>query len=308
MTGSRRSWLPLFAAKLLISAALLTWLLTRPGMEEFPRLVASADPRWLLPAFLCGAFNISLCAWRWHICLRGVGVRIPFQQTVRITLAGDASGYFSIGSVGNDATRMLLVSRATDRGPLPCAASLAMDHAASAPTMFVLLAAGILPLGLMPSLRESGVALLFLSLFAIVGGIWLVRWKWKAAHARILGFLRAGATWRVMAMAAMLSFPIWIAFAGIFYCAARALGHVLPPLSFAGICAIADAMASLPISIAGLGVRENAFKTLLQMSHGIPAASGVAISLLGFGILLLWAGIGALCLLAEWPTRDKSKL
>jgi glycosyltransferase 2 family protein len=306
MSGTRRHWLPLFAAKLLVSVALLAWLLTRPGMENFPSLLASANPLWLVPAFFCGALNISLCAWRWHLCLRGVGIHIPFHQTVRTTLAADAAGYFSIGSLGNDATRMLLVSRGSERGALPAAASLAMDHASSTPAMLVLLAAALLPLGIVPVLKPGTVPLLLLLFVALVAGVLLVRRKWKTMHARIIDFLRAGATWRVMACAALISFPVWIAFAGIFYCAARALGHNLPPLSFAGICAIADALASLPISIAGLGVREKAFLTLLEMSHGVPAASGVAISLLGFGILLLWAAIGALCLLAEWPTRGKN--
>lgn len=305
MTGSRRHWLPLFAAKLLISAALLAWLLTRPGMEDLSGLISSADPRWLVPAYFCGALNITLCAWRWHICLGGVGIQIPFRQTLRISLAANAAGSFSIGTLGHDATRLLLVARATDRGTLPSAASLAMDHAASAPAMLVLLAAALIPLGIMPSLNPGTAPWLLLFLTIIPASILFIRYKWRAAHAKILGFLQAGATWRVMLLAALVSIPIWLCFAGIFYCAARALGHNLPPISFAGLCAIADGIASLPISIAGLGVREKAFQTLLEMSHGVPAAAGVAISLLGFGILLLWAGIGALCLLAEWPTRGK---
>lgn len=307
MSGSRRHWFPFFAAKLLLSAALLAWLLTRPGMEGFPRLFASAEPQWLLLAFLSGALNITFCAWRWQVCLRGVGIHIPFHRTLRITLAADAAGYFSIGSLGNDATRMLLVARATDRGALPSATSLAMDHASSTPAMLVLLAAALAPLGIWPTLKP-GAAPVFLAALVILGaGIVFFRHRWKDLHARAFGFLRDRATWRVMSIAALLSFPVWIAFAGIFYCTARALGHALPPVSFAGICAIADAIASLPISIAGLGVREKAFQTLLERSHGIPAASGVAISLLGFGILLLWAAIGSLCLLARWPTRGKNK-
>lgn len=307
MTGSRRHWLPLFAAKLLLSGALLSWLLTRPGMEDFPGLLASADPRWLLAAFFAGAANIACCAWRWQICLRGVGIRIPFHRTLRITLAADAAGYFSIGSLGNDATRMLLVSRATERGTLPSAASLAMDHASSTPAMIVLLAATLTSLGIWPTLQPGTTPVLLIACAILIAAIAYVRTRWKDLHARILGFLRAGATWRVMAIAALVSFPVWFAFAAIFYCAARALGHELPPVSFAGICAMADAVASLPISIAGLGVREKAFQTLLERSHGIPAAAGVAISLLGFGILLLWAALGALCLLAQWPGRGKNK-
>lgn len=306
MNGSRRRWLPLFAAKLLLSAALLTWLLTRPGMEDFPRLVMSADLRWLWPAFLCGALTVVMSAWRWQLCLRAVGIRIPFRETLRITLAANATGYFSIGTLGNDATRILLVTHANDKGPMPAAASLALDHASSVPAMIVLLAAAIIPLGIWPTLKPQALPVLAVSLVAVIGGMIYVRLRWKALHKRILDFLRAGATWRVLAVAAIVSIPVWITFAGIFYCAARGLGHAPPLLSFAGICAIADGVSSLPISVAGLGVREKAFQTLLEISQGIPAAAAVAISLLGFGILLLWAGIGTLCLLAKWPASVKN--
>ena len=100
-------------------------------------------------------------------------------------------------------------------------------------------------------------------------------------------------------ISAARSFPLWAAYCGVFYCAARAFAVQVPFLSFAGVTAIADAIASLPISVAGLGVREQAFQSLLLQWHQVPPAASVALSLTGFVILLAWAMIGAGWMLTE---------
>ena len=71
-----------------------------------------------------------------------------------------------------------------------------------------------------------------------------------------------------------------------------------PAPGMLGAIALADAAASLPISIAGLGVREKSFETLLSLWYGIAPAMAVKVSLTGLAVLALWAAAGAVCLLA----------
>jgi hypothetical protein len=165
--------------------------------------------------------------------------------------------------------------------------------------MLFLFASAITPLGLLPSLRSEAFPALGISAILFIATGLLIRWKWTALHDRILGFLGDRATWRGLGLASLISFPVWLSFAGVFYCMARGLGVVVPPIPFAGICAVADAVSSLPISVAGLGVREQAYQTLLEVHYQVPASMAVATSLAGFGVILGWAAIGALCLLAE---------
>ena len=80
---------------------------------------------------------------------------------------------------------------------------------------------------------------------------------------------------------------------GTFYCTGRALeGKVMarsPSLgeSFS-IMPIVNTLTALPISFAGIGVRESLFQVLLHDLCRAPEAVGVLIGALGFAIRLLW--------------------
>ena len=87
---------------------------------------------------------------------------------------------------------------------------------------------------------------------------------------------------------------MWLAYGGIYYCAARAFGVVVPIAGFAGVIAMADGVASLPITIAGLGIREQALQWLLGQWYAVPAASAVALSLTGFTLSIAAAALGAI--------------
>ena len=126
------------------------------------------------------------------------------------------------------------------------------------------------PHGLMPAIEKHTAWTVAGGALAIMAGGLVLRWKWGHIHDRILNFLTGRETWRGFVTGVWRSFPLWAAYCGVFYCAARAFGVNLPFLSFAGVSAIADAVASLPISVAGLGVREQAFQSLLSLWHGVP--------------------------------------
>jgi hypothetical protein len=53
----------------------------------------------------------------------------------------------------------------------------------------------------------------------------------------------------------------------------------------------------LPISVSGLGIRENVVIELLGRQEGIGASKALAISLLGFAGLGLWGAVGGIWLM-----------
>ena len=112
------------------------------------------------------------------------------------------------------------------------------------------------------------------------------------------------ATWHGLMIAGCRSVPVWMAYCGIFYCAARAFGVVVPLAGFAQVIAIADGVASLPVTIAGLGVREQAFRIMLEKWYGVPAAAAVATSLTGFSLSLIWVAVGALGF-GDWSIKSE---
>ena len=58
----------------------------------------------------------------------------------------------------------------------------------------------------------------------------------------------------------------------------------------------------MPISVAGVGVREKLFEVLMHDLAGVPPETAVAASLAGFACNVLWAGLGALFFLKK---RDR---
>ncbi len=65
---------------------------------------------------------------------------------------------------------------------------------------------------------------------------------------------------------------------------------------------VIDAISGMPISMAGVGVREKLFEVLMKDLAGVPAEIAVAASLAGFACNVLWAGLGALFFLKK---RDR---
>lgn len=276
----------------LLSAALLAWLLTRLDWRTFPPLLRTAHPGWALAALGCGGLSMAGLAWRWSLCLRAFRIHLPARALLRITLASSAAGFFSIGHLGMDAARVLMADRLAPGRRAALVASVSLDHASALPVMVLLFAVAALQHGLVPEVNGTGV-FIFAAIVAVsfMAGR-LVRWKWKALHDRILRVLRTPALWRGAVRAAAVSLPVWAAYGGVFYCAARAVGVEVPVPAFMGVTAIADAVAALPISIAGLGVREEAFRFLLQRWHAVLPEAAVALSLMGFAMLLCWGLAG----------------
>lgn len=292
MTAATRvKWL----LRWLVSAGLLAWILTRPALVQLGPALRHVNPWWVLAGLLCAGLTLALSAWRWQACLQALGLEIPIGRVCAITLAGAAAGYFSFGSLGTDLARVLLAGRCLPGRHAAILSSLVMDHASATP--FVVLAVwwAVRAHGAMPVLHWPGLWVVVGS--AVVMGllIMVIRLKFMRWHLKMMRLMLDRALWLGYLSAVWRSVPVWLTFCGIYYCAARAFGVVVPAAGFAGVIAIADGLASLPITIAGLGVREQAFQSLLGKWYGVAPALAVALSLTGFAMALVWAAVGAVC-------------
>ena len=98
---------------------------------------------------------------------------------------------------------------------------------------------------------------------------------------------------RRTALAFSLTVTAHLFYFGTFYCTGRALeGNVMARAPSLGemfsIMPIVNTLTALPISFAGIGVRESLFQVLLRDLCRAPEAVGVLIGALGFAIRLLW--------------------
>lgn len=290
---SRRRTALLWLLKSAATVALLAWIFSRPEIRASLDGWHAMDARWLAAGFAFAGAGQILAAARWAACLRMFSLRLPAADLVRITLAGTGAGFLSIGSLGNDAVRVALAA-----GRLPSSrgmliASVGADHLSALPG-FLALAFAVLRTAPIESPGQS----LGLMIAASVAGFFaiglLLRRFHRGWHDRIRAFLSRPAAIRGFAAATLWSLPMLALHYGTFWCAGRAVGVNIPAADFLGVAAAADVVASLPLTIAGLGVREHAFETLLHRWHNVPSGDAVTLSLAGFALLLVWGAAGAL--------------
>lgn len=293
-----RPW-TVWLLKAIFTAALLGWLLSRAEVRQGLASLRHLAPGWLLAGFLTAGASQLFSAWRWQVCLRTAGVPLPGLLVFRITLMSSAAGFLSIGTLGADAVRIALAVRRHPGQKAAVLGSLGLDHMSAAPAFAVMAAVVLSTAGVQYPAGPWGAA----AALAAVGGfiaIGLILRRFQPAlHDRMRNFLLEGKTRRGLAWAALLSVPVMLSHYAVFFCAARALDVRVPPVPFASAAATADVLASLPITLAGLGVREKAFETLLGLWHQVPPGSAIALSLAGLGLILVWSLAGAVCFLAE---------
>lgn len=292
------AWLVRLAA----TVGVLTWVMHHDDVREGLHAAQFVHPGWMVAAFASGGIAAICAAWRWHLCLRACDCALPFGTVLRISLAGSAAGLWSIGSLGVDAVRVTLASRRSPARASDVLASVALDHVSALPAFLALSATVISVLGVPATLnRNAMISIGSIALVCLVFALG-VRAFHRAWHDRFVSYtltkLRAPGT----GSAALVSLPLLIANYGIFVCAARSFDVHAATIGLFGASVIADSIASLPITIAGIGVREKAFAVLLGSWYGVPTALAVLTSLSGLMVLAMWAVVGVLA----FPMRDRS--
>lgn len=291
--------LTVWLLKAAVTAGLLFWLFSNPQMREGLAGLRLLTPGWLALGFGAAGLGQVVEACRWQVCLRTAGITLSFLTALRITLIGTAAGLLSLGPLGTDAVKVILAGRRCPGQRVALVASLGLDHASAFPAFVVM---ALLVISAVGGHLTVGMGVwLALSLAAVVFfGVGQVLRQYRPDwHVRLRRFLFDAGTRKGFAQAALLSIPLLLLQYGVFYCAARALGVVVPTVKFMGAAAVADVAAALPVSIGGLGVREKAFETVLGSWHGVPPAQAVGLSLAGLGLIMCWALLGVACFLAE---------
>lgn len=109
-----------------------------------------------------------------------------------------------------------------------------------------------------------------------------------------------------MSLALVLSLLAHIGYFGVFYCAIRALAGVekVPSLAeFYAFIPIIGTITTLPISLGGIGWREQLFQDFLGTLCGIPAGAAVAMGSSGYLLTLTWGLVGGLIYIAYRPSE-----
>ena len=125
-------------------------------------------------------------------------------------------------------------------------------------------------------------------------------------HAAILEIARAFSVyardWKVVVAAIAISLPLNLFIFGTGIFAAFAFKGNPGAAAMTSVIPIINTISSLPISVAGIGVREELFKRMLNSLYGTPEELAVLISITGFALCVLWGLLGGVVSMLYRPS------
>ena len=314
----------IFMLKLVLTGLCLWWafsqvkfdrsIFTRPG---------AVDYRWLAAGVALAGTSIVFLGMRWWFFLRGQSLPVSLGRAVELTMIDSLFSLASVSGLGGDAARIILLMRDHPGKKLVIAMAVMADHLAglvSLAMLFFIISVARFDAIVNQSILGRGV--IHFAWFYLGGGLALVVLIFICAsppvHRRIHGndrfarwpFMRKipelydvyRKNWKYALGGLIVSFLMLFTYFSSYYCGMRAVGGNAEYVAVISAMPVIDSISGLPISIAGVGVREKLFEVLMNDLAGVPPETAVAASLAGFACNVFWAGLGALFFLKK---RDR---
>lgn len=304
----------------------LAWTRGPAGLwESVRRLPASA----LLLSFASCGVLIALGGLRWREVLRAQGIPLPLFRVLRISLVAHFFNAFLLGTAGGDVLKAWYAARAApQRGP-EAAFSVFVDRLIGTfATVLFTAALALLNLQLILTYkRHLATALLIVAMMVASGllvflGFFTDLLRHDGPVARLVRRLPRGESF-VVALAGcrslarhpgflgrqvLLSVLLNVALVGVIAALAPGLGVNLPGAAVWYLVPAILSVAALPVTPAGLGVRENLFVWLLTVPMlDIKPGAALSLSLVGYSVNLSWSVIGGVVYLLTPGRREEAK-
>jgi rSAM/selenodomain-associated transferase 2 len=275
------------------------------------KVLGNANWQWTLLSLVMFGVHLAFASYRWHLMLRLSHATIHPGATLRAVTLGHSFNTFLFGTVGGDMAKSMIYARWYRLSLSKVLAMAPLDRffgLTGALAVGISMAAFGYFSGGFDSLTWSQLSLpvfwttgLMVLLLGSVSGLSLWHGKGKSPLGLFMNHLRKGAAWLWehpgTAMKATL------ASMAVHLCLHMVMVFNLKAVTQASfvwwdilwIFPVISIIASLPISLAGAGLREGSALVLLAF-YSIPGADAVSGSLLTLGVYTSWALVG----LALW--------
>ena len=286
-----------------IGLLILAGMMSQTDIGSVLDLISGLQIGWFLGAvFLTFPFFL-VKSWRWRVILHVLGIDIPSSMAVQMYGAGLFAGQTTPGQLGEIVRAHFLWRRGHD-GVL-ATSSVVIDRA-----LDLLLLIGLALPGMVLVLGWGQVYPVFVFILGAAAAVFVirqVRWLSSLRHRiqrwALVGRLLNHVDGLLVILARALHTPgtVWyLAGATVlalainitrFYLLLLSLGLTLPVFSLIFGVSLANLAGLLPITVAGIGVRD-AFLVLIFQSAGQPGEGAIAFSLLillvAYGLNLIW--------------------
>ncbi len=306
-----KRWLNIL--KIAISAGLTTYLLVfQVDLGQLWQVLRQA--RWIYLAAATGLMvaGTALRAVRWQVLLSALNITVPLRRLVYLYFVGAFFNIFLPTGLGGDAVKMAELAHSTGRAPEAIGVTL-VDRATG---LWVLFALALLALPFSYTLLPAGwaPAIALGTLAGVIGGWMLMGTSlipWLGGKVQLpnqeklerfyrsvsqLGYRALG-----KACAVSLVFDVLLILFNLLI--ARGLNVDQPPGIFVLFTPIISFSLALPISIGGLGIREQTYLLLFGLL-GVPNTSAMAMSLTNYALSNLVVGLIGGCLYAMGSAKS----
>lgn len=316
-----------FLLKLALTALCLWWAFSQAHVNRAD--LTTLDAGWLAAGIGFAGLTVVLQALRWWCFLKGQSLHVRPARAIELTMIDGLFSLASVSGIGGSAARIILLMRDHPGKKLVIAMAVTADHLAglvSLAVLFFILSSARFEALADPSVLGRGV--LHFAWFYLGGGLAMVvlifvfaspplhrrihandrfaRWPLMRSIPELYDVYRSN--WRHALAGLAFSFFMLGAFFTSYFCGLRAAGGSASYADVMSAMPVIDAISGMPVSIAGVGVREKLFQVLLYDLDRVPAETAVTASLAGFACNAFWALLGALFFLRKQDRIRRGEL
>jgi uncharacterized protein (TIRG00374 family) len=311
--------------QVLVTVGILYFVFRDPAKRrEMAQAFVLADHWWLLAGFAAYGVVEILAGVRWQLLLRVQGIVLSWTRVMVLVLIGVFFNFIIPGGTGGDVVKVFYLLKETPGRRAQALLSVLVDRLIG---LFALIAmAGVL-IGVEWSWLTSAPAAqkyLWMAL-AILGaclaglGVSFLLTGFGLIHrlpARLPGRDRLaelafaynlyGRAWKPTTAAFLLSVVANFGYFLTFYCAAAALHASGPIPTLTQLCTIMpiiNTITALPISVGGLGLREELFEIFFFHLCGVSKSVAPVMSMTGYALSLIWGLMGGVIYLFYRPSE-----
>jgi glycosyltransferase 2 family protein len=294
--------------RIAVGLILIVFLLSRLDLHKVLQNLRGMDPRFLSLALVCYLFFIVVSAWRWQVLLEHKKIPMPFLRTNLVYFISLFFTNFLPTTVGGDVMRVVYSVRDKKADAV---AVVMIDRILGFAGLFLFGLAAVLFLYIRQR-RGEFLPLMIAGLLVIVAitaflfserayrivSPWVEKIKFLRAGERINNLHRTmndfGGAWGPITLCVILSVLIQALLALSPFFVLRSMGdHHTGILPFLIYVPIINVICMIPVSLNGLGVRENSY-ALLFARAGLAGETSVTISLVAAFLAFLWSIRGGL--------------
>ena len=311
------------AAKIIFAVAVITWLFHKIDAHRVWLVVRDAHRLPIFFGLLLWLVTILIAGWRWNQLLGILGIHVSVKSLTCVVPIAQFFSVFLPGSTGDDLTRMLYISRLAPGRVGEACATVLLDRFIGLTSVLVL-ALFCVPwqwslMSASSQTRWIALGMLSAGAFTCLGGAVFFlaghpthRWFEKRLRLRPAHSLRdeAARIWGLlcnnkMLVAIVISAALitQLVHCVIFYLAGVSVGIESPLLPWFTFVPIVLAANALPITIAGIGIREYLLVLFLGVIIHVDGAHAVATSFVILSLILMICLLGGLLYIFYRPKR-----